>query len=802
MTRFQLRTLGPPSLTGPDGSLSVGDPFLLALLVRLAVAGDTGVSEGELMLLLFPDATAEKARAGLTRLLGLARQHLGADSTIVGSPGRYTLAPGVLSLDVRLLPGTDPSATECTRFLEGFALPGSPEFRHWLSETRRRVEPCPPEIATNPLRRQWGSRGIRIATGVVLAAAVLGIGVHLTRSQGVKGFGTGDPILLADVRNDTGDSLFDIGLLSAATIELQQSGRLRLYPRSRLGAVYALMQIANRDTSLSYELAQEVAERDHVRFVLGLQVALDDGAYRVTGRLADVERREQVMETSAMAATKAGVLPALDHVLVTLRQRLGESRGDLADRLVPLPMVTTASLEALRSFAEGSAAWRKGNYRLAGELWHRAVDLDTGFAMAYGALGNWYYYHHDRPQGEHFYGEALKRSNRLSEGERLRLLEGQAGYRGNLDSSLALTRVIAQRYPSVTTWYNLGVNLLQRERSAEAMTAFRTALGFDSTHINSYINLASAANRLNRPDEALRYDAHAGLLDTTALYRNNTNHEWGGTLVRLGRLEEARAAYTRMSTSANVADRALGLRSLGYLALWRGHVDEAIELYRQATGAAAQTSAPLSEARNRLLLAMSYRFAGREREAGVEVGRVLEMLKTPQFEPAFLAMVANGCIRLGRVADAETVLRALRARVNRENAVDRAAESFVSGAISLARRKPDSALALARRARSLPIKAYVLRLEAEALYALGRSDSARAVLSRLLAEPTFGSEGQEDWLRVPLVLGDLLLAGGDSIAAATSYQRFLTQWREAPPSLPDVVAARAGLRALHIPSGL
>ncbi|MGI8497161.1 MAG: hypothetical protein ACR2OG_06220 [Gemmatimonadaceae bacterium] len=801
MTRLHLRTLGAPSLIGPDGAVTLGDPFLIALLVRLAVAGDTGVSEGELMLLLFPDATAEKARARLAQLLVLMRTHLGGDSTIVGSPSRYTLAPGVLSLDVRLLPASDPpNATECARFLDGFALPASPEFRDWLSETRRRIEPCPPDVSRVAPQR-WGSRGVRIAVGIVLAGAVAGGGVHLRRARAIEGVGTGAPILLADVRNDTGDSLFDIGLLSAATIELQQSGRLRLYSRSRLGAVYALMQIANRDTALSYELAQEVAERAHVRFVLGLEIAVDDGTYRVTARLADVERREEAAQTSATAATKADVLPALERVLVAMRQKLGEPRV-AADRQAPLPMVTTASLEALRSFAEGSAAWTKGNYRLAGELWLRAVDLDTGFAMAYGALGNWYYYHHDRAQGEHFFTEALKRSNRLSEWERLRLLEGQAEHRGNVDSSVVLSKMIATRFPGVSTWYNLGVSLLKQQRTMEAMTAFHTALGFDSTHVNSYINLATGAGRLNRPEEALRYYTQAGVLDSGVLYRNNINPEWGRTLVRLGRLEEARAAFTKMAASANVADRALGLRSLGYLALWRGHVDEAIELYRQAAAATAQTAAPLSEARNRLLLATSYHIAGRKREAEAEVSRVLAMMESPLFEPAFLAMVANSCIQLGRVGDAQTVLRVLRTRVNRDNAVDRAAESFVSGMISLARKRPDSALVLARRAELLAVKPYVLRLEAESFQALGRSDSARSVLSRLLAEPTFGAEGQEDWLRAPLMLGDLLLARGDSTPAAAMYQRFLTQWREAPPSLPDVVAARSRLRALHIPAGL
>src|SRR5207244_1350809 len=106
-----------------------------------------------------------------------------------------------------------------------------------------------------------------------------------------------------------------------------------------------------------------------------------------------------------------------------MRGKLGEPRRDIEERRVPLPYVTTPSLEALRSYGDAGVAWNHGNYGLARELWTRAVDLDTGFAMAYAALGQINYYNHNRELGEKYYGEALKRSSHLTEYERLRLMQ-------------------------------------------------------------------------------------------------------------------------------------------------------------------------------------------------------------------------------------------------------------------------------------------------------------------------------------------------------------------------------------------
>lgn len=788
MSRFRLRTLGAASLAGPSGTIPLEEPRLLAFLVMLALAGDEGASEEDLLLRLTPEATAEHGRIELSRLAALLRSRLGEEASVVRTSTGYALSPGTVKADVRVR--QVPSEEVCAAFMAGFLLPESPEYTEWLVEQRRRVEPVAAPFW------QWG-RSRRAAALAAIALLVLSaVAAYLLTSRRIAGFSVGDAILLADVRNETGDPELDAGLRTAAAITLQQSGRLRLYPRSRLAGIYALMQIADGDTALTFELAQEVAERDNVRFVLGLQVERTGDRFLVTARLADVSGAQKEVEETATVASREEVLGALDAVLLVMRRRLGESRAELHERRLPLPQVTTASLAALRSYAEGSAAWERGDYALAGELWMRAVDLDTGFAMAYGALGGWYYYHHSRADGQRYHSAALARAHRLTERERLRLLEAQAGYLGFRDSSLVLSGMIAARYPSVSTWYNHGTGLLWAQRRDDAIAALKTALSFDSTHVNSHLNIATATKGLRREGDALVHYAEAGRLDSLALYRNNINHEWGSSLVTVGRLAEAESAFRRMSERPSLNDRALGLRSLGYLALWRGRVEESIAMFGQASDASQQSGSALGEARNRLLMAASYRAAGRELDAGREIDRAMSLLASPSFEPLFLAMLATSCARLGRADDARTVLSVLRARMSPENGIDSASEAYVSGLVHLAEQRPIDALAAARRAGELPLRIPLLMLEAEAFAAMGHVDSARVRLERVLNEQGFGVDAEDDWLHGHLLLGELQIAEGDTAGAKRSYERLVEQWRDSPTQLPDLVVARSRLVSL------
>ena len=788
MRTFRLRTLGAIRLDGPAGTVPLDEPALAALVVMLAMS-DGGVSEDELLLRLYPEETANRARAELGRLVDLLRARLGDNAAVVRTANRYALAAGVVRSDVRVaaVPAEEPNL----EFLAGFTSP-SPEFQEWLDAMRRSVERDEP--AAQGVVRSRGMVATGIAAGLLLLALSLGV---LWRARADATPVAGSTLLLADVSNETGDSLFD-GLQSAARIGLEQSSRLTLHPRGRVPAVYRLMGIANTDTTLSFDLAHEVAEREGVRFVLGLTVGRDRDGYVVTGNLADLGRRNEFAST-AHADDADNVVVALDSVLRDVRRELGESRQTLATEARRLPEVTTPSLEALRSYSSGGWAWDIGDFQLARDLFERAVDLDSGFASALGALGSYWYYHHNREQGERYFTAALRNSGRITERERLRILQNWMGYRNNFDSSIAVARLVAERYPSLVTWENYGGSLMRAQRNEEAIPAFRRALSYDSTSLMStgaWINLATVLSRTGHEQQSLDAYHRAFRVDSTALYRANLNHEYGMKLVVAGRLAEAESAYTRMASQPSVLARSAGFRSLGYLAMWRGQIDAATRYFEQAVESSIQNNASLTELRNRMLLAWAHDAAGRTSQAEAEMDQAMRLSEPPTTEPGFLSLVVLAFVRHDRVAEAESALALLRSRVDTVNEVDRGSETVATAAVALARHQPERALAALRNTKTYPQRIFLSSLEADALAAAGQRDSAIAMLRRVLATDAFGYEGQIVWLSAHVRLGDLLAQKGDTAAARVAYQELLAHWREAPDSAPEIVKARQRIIAL------
>jgi DNA-binding SARP family transcriptional activator len=140
-----IRTLGGLSVLDGDRPLAgaAKQPKRLALLALLARAGSKGVSRDRLLLMLWPDADEERARRGLNQALYALRQDLG-ESAIAGS-NDLRLDPDHVSSDVQQFAAARadgrPEAAAALwggAFLDGFALPGFPEFERW-AETERQA---------------------------------------------------------------------------------------------------------------------------------------------------------------------------------------------------------------------------------------------------------------------------------------------------------------------------------------------------------------------------------------------------------------------------------------------------------------------------------------------------------------------------------------------------------------------------------------------------------------------------------------------------------------------------------------
>ena len=139
-----VHTLGRLHVRGAAGLMSgsAAQPRRLAILALLAAGGEQGLTRQKIMAYLWPDAEEERARRMLNQAIYALRQDLGSDEVLLGSRD-LRLNAELVSSDVAefqqaLAEGNleDAEARYTGPFLDGFHLPGTPEFERWAEEER------------------------------------------------------------------------------------------------------------------------------------------------------------------------------------------------------------------------------------------------------------------------------------------------------------------------------------------------------------------------------------------------------------------------------------------------------------------------------------------------------------------------------------------------------------------------------------------------------------------------------------------------------------------------------------------
>jgi DNA-binding SARP family transcriptional activator/tetratricopeptide (TPR) repeat protein len=665
--------------------------------------------------------------------------------------------------------------------------------------------PAPPPVSQAAPRasltvewlRQRTARAYRIAAAAVSVVVLLGLSLAWVLASRRQDLGRAW-LLAADVENHTNDAVFDYALDAALTTGLQQSPDVNLFPRARVQQT--LIRMTRSPASrLDEGLAREVAEREGIRIVLVTAIDRVDSTYMLTARLVDASSGVAVAAESRVAQHRGDVIPAIDDLVRRIRHDIGESTSTIARHDLPLPQATTASLEALRKYADGLAASAAGQRTIAMELWREAVALDTNFALAHAELGAAYYWNNDRPQGDEHFEHALRLLDRLTDRERLVIRASAESSRGNREGAIALRRALLALYPNDrVTWGKIGYDYMRLNRPHEAIAAFMQQFARDSSSPNDHINLALCYRQLHRYEDAIREYHRAFLLQPNLLTSENLNHEYGTTLVAAGHLAEARAVFGSM-LGGDPGQQARGHRSAGLLAMVQGRYAEAIDHFQHAILLSQAPGNELTHARNRLFLAAAEQEKGWTDSARTELRTAYGLFRKSYFEPAFLTFLGKALVRDGQLALAVEVLDSLRRRSRLGNEDDRINEGVLAAEVALANGRADSAMRLLRVAYATDSNAFIMESLAHAMAASGDAIGSAQLYAGLgsRTESWFGWEAEQFGLTAPAASGALYERLGDRTKARAAYEHQLAQWSSADPDLLSLRRARAALSRLR-----
>lgn len=243
------------------------------------------------------------------------------------------------------------------------------------------------------------------------AAIIAGIGMGIwfaTRPAPAIAFNQRDWVVVADLRNLTGQGVLDDSLEQAFRISLEQSRYVNVLSDLKARDTLARMQL-KPDTVLDRAIASEIALRDGARAVILPTVAEVGGKVRVSAEVIDPHTQTTILSEGADGSDLSSALVSIDTVTASLRERLGETVKAIARDSKPLPQVTTSNLDALRAYALAQEMYGNGDYAQALELYTQATDLDPNFALSWIGQMRSHYVQADAPAGV----VALRRAQEL-----------------------------------------------------------------------------------------------------------------------------------------------------------------------------------------------------------------------------------------------------------------------------------------------------------------------------------------------------------------------------------------------------
>jgi len=636
---------------------------------------------------------------------------------------------------------------------------------------------------------------LRFWVGLGASAAVIAAGAAawLARGWPAYSFHPRDFVLLTDFENKTGDARFDDALLTAFTIDLEQSRYANVFPRTRLPAVLKRMQKSGNER-ITPQLGLEICQRENIRGLIAASITRTGQEYALSAELVDPQTGAPVRSYSERSSGEGHVLDALDTIAGRIRADLGESLYQIHQASKPLPQVTTASLTALKEYAEGMQLWHRGKYDDALAQYQSATAADSEFAMAHAALGNAYYSHiyYRRDLGRQEYEKALALASHTTDRERLEIQAKSASSMGHTADADRLYRLYLSEYPDDSgIRYAYARVLRMHGQEREAIEQDKEIVRVAPNDSNAYIDMATAYKTLGSFSEALSAYAKAFQIEPNLLHVQNVNQEYGFTLVANGEEDKAKQAFNILLSEPDT--HAAGVRACALLEMYHGHYANA-ERYAENALRTDQgkgnSSSSFSVARDHFLLAVLARGQGDRAKQLQELAAALVDFKNLGVRVEYGSLVGQEYARAGALSKAREMVSRIEPLADPNNQEQSGYVLLLKGEVAAASGNFEEA----EKLLTLTDPEYgtsVLNLAPEALahayFQAGKMDQAITSYNRFLSpfcRPLGWPEAQQRCPAARLELAASCLARGDRAQAERTLAPLLSLWKDADASLP------------------
>jgi tetratricopeptide (TPR) repeat protein len=598
-----------------------------------------------------------------------------------------------------------------------------------------------------------------------------------------------DTVVLADFTNSTGDPVFDGTLKQALAVDLEQSPFLNVLSDTKAGETLKLMGRTPSER-ITAEVATELCLRTGSQAVVSGSIANLGSQYVVALDAVACNNGDSLAKEHAEAASKEGVLKALDTSTAALRTRLGESLASVQKFDVPME-ATTPSLEALKAYSMGITTGRTKGDSEAVPFMKRAIELDPNFAIAYVALGIDYSNLGQASLAADYARKAYELRDRVSDRERFRISAFYFQYvTGEMDKAIEAYELWAKSYPrEMVPHGNLGSLYASVGQYDKAITETEVAQRLEPT-ITDYANLASDYISVNRLKEA-----------QSTLQEAQRNH-FDGLFIRGDLYSLAFLAGDTPEMERQVAwaagrpgEEDQMLNAHADTQAYYGRMAKARDLARQAANSAVRADAKETAAQWLAFQAVREAEVGNVSAARQAAARALALAPGRYVK----VLSALALARSGELPHSKAILEALKKSESSNSFLKVYWFPVLEASIAIAQHAPDRAIIALEP--SLPYElgnpppenagtlhpAYL-----RGLAYLGQNNGAAAAaeFQKFLDHPGI----VQNFLFASLAhleLGRAYAISGDQAKAKTAYQDFFTLWKDADPDIPILKQAKA-----------
>ena len=619
-------------------------------------------------------------------------------------------------------------------------------------------------------------------------AVVLGLG---PRRKPV--FNGNDRILIADFSNSTGDAVFDDTLKQAVSVDLSQSPYLNILSDAKVSSTLKLMT-KSPDTRLTGDVARELCQRVGGKAYLAGSIAQFGAQYRISLNAIECRSGDSVAQEQIIAQSKEQVLKALDQATAKIRSRLGESLSTLSKFDTPLEEATTPSLEALKAYSLGNKARDTSGETATILFFHRAIELDPNFALAYDALGVTYSNLNEPGLASENIVKAHNLRSHVSERERLQI---DADYSqivsGDLEKANEVSDLWVRTYPQDDYPHNLlGVNHEFVGQYGKAIAEMSEAVRLNPEGVVLRSDLMedyTALNRLVEAKETYRL-AIEHKLDHPYLHADR----YGVAFVENDRKEmDKQLAWA--SGHAGAEDLLLSAESDTQASL--GKLAKAREYSRRAMGVAQHAHQSETAALWQMNAAIREAEFGNLARARKDTAAALAMAGTRDVQ----ILAALALARAGDSERSERMAADLGQRFPDNSVVNGYWLPTIRAAIQLNRGNPGKAVEMLQASAPFELGypnpqvgvgkfLYPVYLRGQAYLRLNQGKEAAAEYQKFLDHRS-AVENCPLGALAQLGLARAALLQGEQSEASAHYQNFFNLWNDADPDIPILVAAKS-----------